>query len=90
MLYLPLCYQPLHPPVTRNIDTIAMKVHLPQSKLTKAWDLVAILTRKQHTTLHELQSVTSYLAFCVKVILVGWSFLCQLYDATTNPNGLGR
>ena len=67
-----------------EFDTIAMEARLPQSKLTKARDLVAVLAKKQHTTLHELQSTTGYLALCAKVIPVGRSCLRRLYDATTN------
>ena len=69
-----------------EFDTVAMEACLPQPKLTKAWNLVTTLAKKQHTTLQEQQSTTGYLAFCAKVIPVGRSFLRQLYNATTNQN----
>ena len=61
-----------------------MEARLPKQKLAKACDLITTFIGRKKITLHELQSLTGYLAFCAKVVPVGRSFLRRLYDATAN------
>ena len=59
----------------------------PEESCVRVLPKVGCTRGRRSINLYELQSLTGYLAFCVKVILIGRGFFRCLYHATTPGTG---
>lgn len=63
-----------------ELDIILMEARLPSEKLTKAIELVNKALEKKSISIENLQSLVSFLAFAIKVVIPDKAFLKRLYD----------
>ena len=65
-----------------ELDTIRCESRLPEDKLLKCKQLIAVFIKKRKATLRELQSLTGVLNFACSVVVPGRCFLRRLIDLT--------
>lgn len=69
-----------------TIDTILMKVKIPQDKLDRLYLALNSVLLRNKVTLKELESVTGLMAFCSRAIPSARAFIRRFYDLIASIN----